>query len=181
MKKLIIIEGPDRTGKDTLINKLKMHYNTDNVIHFTGAKRPLNKCDNNIQQMHKFTDSYLEIKHTDNDITLWNRSFIGQFVYGQIYHGNNQLDWIYEIDEGLTLLNIEIYLIMLYGDSEFLFHNDDGCSISNSIEDIEAEQEYFKWFFVSSKIKNKVRICATTNTNYIQENIIFQEVLNLIK
>lgn len=181
MKKLIIIEGPDRTGKDTLIDKLKTHYTTDNIIHFTGAKEPLNKCDNTIQQMHKFTNSYLEIKNTNNNITIWNRSFIGQFVYGQIYQKNYQIDWLYDIDEALALLDIEIYLVLLRGDSEFLFHNDDGHSISNSIVDIEQEQEYFKWFYNCTKIQNKILVDVTTKTDYIDKNNIFKKVLNFIK
>lgn len=87
MEQLLIIEGPDRVGKTSLVNALKHKIKNVVVIKFDGPKAgtPWEMHD---EQEHKSRQSLIHIHHLLNDgkIVILDRSHIGEYVYSKIYN-----------------------------------------------------------------------------------------------
>jgi len=167
--KLIIIEGPDNTGKNTLINNILEHNEVVKVIHC--GKPNLNG--NVLLNQYKSFRNLANIAITDflieessesklEDIVVFNRYYIGEYVYGQIYRNENpnQIIGMIHLIEDVILEKIpqdDIYYIQLLStSSELLQKNDDGKSFSDAkLELIEKEQQLFKEAFEKSKFVNK--------------------------
>ena len=127
--KLIIIEGPDNCGKNTLINKLSENFLTVTNIHY---KKPENKY---IQTTLFRGYAYAIVNKVYNtDAIILNRSHYGEYVYGCLYRGipeDDALDIIEEIDSIYLKYNIDAYYIQLYSSSDaLLVKNDDNKSLS---------------------------------------------------
>ena len=117
------------------------------------------------------------------DIIVFNRYHIGEYVYGQIYRNENpnQILEVIKMIEDRILENIpqdNIYYIQLLStSSELLQRNDDGKSFSDAkLELIEREQQLFKEAFEKSKFRNKHIIYVNKeNTNEFKDR---QTIIN---
>ena len=104
---LIIIEGTDNIGKDTVISKLCEQFDTVTLIHCSG---PQSKIFQSQEQDMKFKQYAENISYNIYDVTdciIMNRSHIGEYVYGQLYRNRSANDvkkMIDEVDD--ILLNI---------------------------------------------------------------------------
>ena len=166
--KILIIEGPDNCGKDTLIKTIALTKRVS-VIH---CSKPV-ECDTpeeslRIQraQFLELADSIIDLyKENDYDYIIMNRFHYGELIYGQMYRGENQDDikeMIIEVDKRLTS-NIDqedIGLVVLTAtDPSFLSKNEDGLSLSNGKQDlIKKEMATFWDVFHMSLIPNKALI-----------------------
>ena len=194
MKTLIIIEGMDNTGKDTLISGITNKFNDKyNYIceHFTGpSSKEKNKAF--IEQINQFLEFLYKLTlYNDNSLIFWNRSHIGEYVYGQIYRNidkNLVIKMINLIDELLLSLNINIvYVQLICNSNELMIKNEDGKSLSTSIEKdkyietLDTERKLFKEAFkvVSDKFK-KIMIIVNNGDSFIDKNIILNEVIEKI-
>jgi len=88
MEQFIIVEGPDRVGKTTLIEFLKQKFKDVVVIKFTGpiiSSTPLGMHD---EQEGKSRQLLVHIHHLLNEgkMVMCDRSHIGEFVYSKIYN-----------------------------------------------------------------------------------------------
>ena len=177
--KLIIIEGPDNCGKNTLINKLSENFLTVTNIHYT---KPENKY---IQPILFRGYAYSIVNKVYNtDAIILNRSHYGEYVYGCLYRGiseDDALDIIKEIDSIYLKYNIDAYYIQLYSSSDVLLkRNDDHKSLSQGdITKIEVEQNRFLEIFDHSLL-NKIKIQINNGDEFRNSDEIYQEALNFI-
>lgn len=185
--KLLIIEGGDRTGKDTLINQLcTLH---SNVIkrHWTFPKGE-NNDQKTIYQKNQFGLEFtlwanLSRPNVFPDmLMLWNRSHIGELVYGSIYRDSNPASWVLQM-ESLFLMDEspEVYLVYLYADPEFVVKKDDGKSYSAKLDDKAREISTFHDAIDASRIGKKLKIKVNNGDNYVPQDLILQQVLHFIK
>lgn len=183
--KVIIIEGPDNCGKDTLINKLNSHFKSTKVIH---AGIPLS--DNLFSfyyegLIHETLEGYYD--HSLNAV-IHNRSIYGEYVYGPKYRNESkeevtQLIHKLEIGQLKTFIfSKDLYLILLTSsDSDLLVNNDDGLSISSKKYDIEDEIDAFNDVFELSTIANKKRIFVNNGCCFRDKNDIYKDVIEFIE
>ena len=173
--KLIIIEGTDNTGKDTLISKILEKYPTATVIH---CGKPVTKKYSSKEQDELFriyAENIVEGKYDNTHIIIMNRSHIGEYVYGVLYRHrdkdevekmiNNINDILYYRDD----INIK-YIQLLSSSKELLKNNEDGKSLSNgNIEKINIEADKFKEIFDNINIKD-----SDKHLIYVNEGNIFR-------
>ena len=177
--KLIIIEGPDNCGKNTLINKISENFLTVTNIHYT---KPENKyIQNTLFRGYAYA---IVNKVYDTDAIILNRSHYGEYVYGCLYRGiseDDALDIIKEIDNIYLKYNIDAYYIQLYSSSDtLLMKNDDSKSLSQgNITKIEVEQKRFLEIFDYSLL-NKIKIQINNGEEFRNPNDIYKEAIKFI-
>lgn len=176
-KKLIIIEGTDNVGKDTVINQLLDKYKDAKIYH---CEKPKSKdaIEAAKEQYSFFLNLAKENSISTDKIIIHNRSWYGEYVYGVKYRNNDENEVKRSIleFEKIILDNINnVYLIMLLSDnSNFLIKNDDGLSISKAKKElIEDETRRFEEIFKFSTIPNKNIIYVNEGENWkSREDII---------
>ena len=173
---IILIEGQDRTGKDTLIKYLtqQLFEYSPIVIHCIG---PSKKCKEPLKQSKEFYKNLLLLISNNNNNFILNRSHLGEIVYGPLYRN---YDGYYVLDlEKKYLLNTDknVILISLIDSSYKNIKREDGDSLSNNTEDINNEIKQFKNMYELSNIKNKLFIDIN---NKIIEDVRY-EVINFLK
>ena len=184
MKKVIIIEGVDNCGKDSLINNLVTQFKGSEVIH---ACVPNN---NNLFKfyyngiIHHTLDSYY---HSDVEAIIHNRSMYGEYVYGPKYR-NESKDKVAEIIHRLEIGQLktfifskDLYFILLTSsDSDLIANNDDGLSFSAKKTDIDDEIAAFNEVFSLSSIKNKKKIFVNNDNRFRSKEDIYKDALDFI-
>ena len=192
--KIIIVEGTDRTGKDTLINELKNMSNHTLIIH---CGKPVGNTlkEQNRNQNILFND-YLKKIYEDKyfgvcDLIIFNRAWYGEYVYGTIYRERDKEDvlkMINCVEQDLKLFNNAkcktkldgVYYIQLINDSTKLaLSNDDGNSISIDENNILRETSLFHEIFNKSQIKKKM-IIVNDGDKFRDKNEILKEALDFI-
>lgn len=181
--KILIIEGCDRSGKDTLINELKNDYGKVLVLH---SGIPSNDDTKDLYSyyydnlIHSTLDAYY---NTDNDLVIHNRSMYGEYVYGTKYRSEDResvLKAISNLEEGQLNTFIkkdQLYFVLLSStDSSVLANNDDGNSYSSKVSDIQDELNLFKEVFDRSKIKNKRIVYINDGSKFRSKRDIYNEV-----
>ena len=185
--KLLIIEGPDRCGKNTLIKNLTGQAENFVVRHFGSAKgdSDYEKRDFQFQFFKKeFSLAGLRPQFAmpdkdryPNDIWIWNRAHLGEFVYGKLYRQTNPENWVMKMETMFGMdIDPSIYLLMLKAPAEFLCKNDDGLSFTNEVKKKEEELLNFQQAFYDSKIMNKKILDVTDGENYRSPEDILEEV-----
>lgn len=179
--KLIILEGSDRTGKDTLINSLLEIHPDSKTVHWGFPQGTTNKKKTDYQKM-SFEFFMKEFAFLDSrgqlDMLIWNRSHIGECVYGPLYRDSDP-EWIYDLENDY-LLKDNVFLVYLYGDTEFLLQNDDGNSFTTELEKKNHEAALFNQAIDKSAIKNKLKIKVNNGNSYINKSGIITTVRNFV-
>lgn len=186
-KKLIIIEGTDNSGKDTLIKNLVNYYGVNNVDikHFDRPKSRNNK-DAALEQ----NDSFISFVHyvndvKDNRIIICNRAWYGEFIYGVLYRERSQIDvvdMINEVENFLIANNIDTTYVQLFADPYFLTKNDDGQSLSEGkLEIIEQEAQMFVEIFNRSILNDKLLIQTVIDGEFIPQMNIAKTVIDFVE
>ena len=185
MKKIIIVEGCDRTGKDSLISKLKENFNNPVIIHASVPPKDCNLFNyyyNNL--IHDTLDGYYD---DSCDAVIHNRSMYGEFVYGPKYRcalHSKVADMIHKLETGQLrtfIFSNVLYLILLTSSStSLLVNNDDGNSISNKEEDIKDEINSFNTIFNLSSIENKLRVYVNDGDHFRSKDDIYSDVIRFI-
>lgn len=183
-KKLIIIEGTDNVGKDTVINQLLDKYKDAKVYHCEKPKSKNNK-EAAKEQYNLFLNLANENINTNDKVIIHNRSWYGEYVYGVKYRNNDESEVKKSIleFENIILENIsDVCLIMLLSDNfDFLVKNDDGLSISQAKKElIEDETKRFEEIFKFSTIPNKKIIYVNNGENWRTKEEIINELLKQI-
>lgn len=180
--KIIIIEGPDNCGKDTLINKLKDYYKDVRVLH-AGIPTSDNLFEFYYSGLiHDTLDGYYD--HSLSAV-IHNRSIYGEYVYGPKYRNESKEDVEHlirklEIGELRTFIfSTDLYFILLTSSSsDLLVKNDDGLSLSSKKSDIEDELHAFNDIFDKSMIENKKKVFVNDGDNFRDKDDIYKEVLS---
>lgn len=187
IKKIIIIEGTDNTGKDTLIKNIK-NLNKDQKIKEIHCTTPnsTHPIDSAIEQDYKFmqyVDNILNDKY-DADILIFNRAWYGEFVYGAIYRGRRRIDVkkiIWRLEEKLKDFDIT-YIQLLSNNLNLLVKNDDGKSLAkNRIDLMFTERKWFEQIFNQSKvIKKKIIFVNNPNGSFRDKEEILKDAVKLV-
>lgn len=84
--KRIIVEGPDLSGKDTFIDKIKSGY--DKVID--KETRKIDKSKLNLNTVNEYLEKEFDLldEYKEKSV-IFNRSFLSEFVYAPIKRGYN--------------------------------------------------------------------------------------------
>jgi thymidylate kinase len=193
--KLVIIEGPDRTGKNTILNRLLDIAPNSVVRHFS---KPIGSTPIEQEEYQKkyFAEELLlqsvlrsQMHRTDDDMWIFNRSHIGESVYGPMYRGTHPDTWLSHLESAVDLK--DAYLIVLAGDPETLVKNGDGESLAETdeldyhikVEKVTEEIMRFTKAFNNCAIPlERKRIINITNSNgeYRSKDDIFNEVKELL-
>lgn len=113
MKKIICIEGPDNIGKTTLCKQLSAIFKA--TLHHLGA--PKEKGKKALQeQLATLGDVLLRVANTD-DVEVWDRSVIGESVYGPLYREYDHEMYWYALNN-LKRYNEQILFIVMYADQK---------------------------------------------------------------
>jgi thymidylate kinase len=186
--KLIIIEGTDNTGKDTLISKLLEKYPTATIIH---CGKPITKKYSSKEQDELFkiyAINIVEGKYDNTHIIIMNRSHIGEYVYGVLYRNRDSKEVNKMINEINDILyyrkDLEIRYIQLISKSESLLkNNEDGKSLSNgNVEKILKEAKQFEEIFNMINIRDneKKLIYVNDGDKFRSREDIFNEAFRFI-
>lgn len=181
--KLIIIEGTDNTGKDTLISKLLEKFPTSTIIH---CGKPCSKQYSGNEQdalFEVYANNIVNGAYGNTHVIIMNRSHIGEYVYGVLYRGRDKEDvkkMIWNIDNYLKEY-CDVYYVQLLCSSEFLLaKNEDEKSLSNgNAEKIEIEKSKFLEIFNESKL-NKKLVWVNEDDHFRPVNDIFNEVWKFV-
>ena len=185
--KLLIIEGPDRCGKNTLIKNLTSQAENFVVRHFGSVKGETDMEKRNFQ--FQFFKKEFELaslrsrfempdkERYPRDIWIWNRAHLGEFVYGKMYRDTNPEEWVMKMESMFAMdIDPSVHLLLLTADPEFLCKRDDGLSFTAEVDKKAKEIESFKQAFNLSKIMNKKILNVSNGENYLDAAIILDEV-----
>lgn len=156
---LIIIEGPDRTGKDTLIKNINKYFDKTFLnVHSFGFGLPPE------EEKVKARKVYFDTMRTFLGIygahIIWNRSYLGEYVYGKIIRNYDFNIEEFENDFKYTDLFRTAKLIVLVDDPKNLVKREDGNSLSNGdlLTTKIQEVQRFKDVFDKTQICDKILI-----------------------
>ena len=139
--KIIIIEGVDNTGKNTLIQSV---IDNNKIVKLVHCDKPeLEPGDDPFEEQCRlfYIHAYNAVQdkiRKDIDVIVFNRYYQGEYVYGQIYRNGdpNKIKQMVSIVEDYLLKNFDyddIYYVQLSSTSvNLLKKNDDGKSLSNA-------------------------------------------------
>lgn len=188
--KLIIIEGTDNTGKDTLIRNIMEYFPMVTYKHF--QKPPINVDPLEWQTIH-FKDFFRSIivrsqQHCcKDDVIILNRSYQGEYVYGQLYRNEDPdeiMKMIYYIDILLERYNQvlnPVYITLLSDSNKIISDNEDGESMSKGdIDRINNEKEKFIEIHNKSKLNNKHIIYVNNGDKFRSKEDIYNEAMSYI-
>lgn len=163
--KVLIIEGPDNCGKDTLIKTIEQT-NKVKVMHCSKPAHSDDPEESLRLQREEFSsiaeqviESYKKMEH---DFIIMNRFHYGEWVYGQMYRNEDPdsiRKMLAEIDNQLAshIKQEDIGLVLLTAtDPAFLSKNEDGLSLSEGKKDlIKKECDMFFEAYRMSLLPNK--------------------------
>jgi thymidylate kinase len=170
----IIVEGPDRVGKDTLILELTDYFTEKGEIYHNVYYRNIKNRDVRTMSEKFFEDSLRLLKSDFNIIS--NRSHLDEAVYGTMYRGYNG-DYVFDLEKKVFPEEMDVVLILLTDEPENLIKREDGKSFSAKLEDKKRELSLFEHAFAMSRAKHKIRVNIAGKS--IPE--VYEEVINQIK
>jgi len=190
--KLLIIEGPDRCGKNTLVQGLLSQSENSVVRHFGSAKGKDDQEKRNFQyQFFKKEFSLASLRpqfempdkeRYPRDIWIWNRAHLGEFVYGKMYRNTHPEQWVIQMETLFGFdLDPSVHLLLLTAPAEFLCKRDDGMSFTDDIKMKEAEISSFRDAFHNSAIINKMILDVSNGDEYLDKDTILHKVNKFLK
>ena len=149
-QRLIIVEGPQGTGKTTLTNYLRDNLAGSNLYRLSGQKDKTQTGKEYSIKMYDALLNYLEAMQEIPMDLIFDRTFFTEEVYARLGYKEYKFTDVYEkLIERLVSLNYDIYFIYLYLKDNELFrqrlarefhHNYQSFSIENSV----AQQNIYK-------------------------------------
>ena len=120
--RLIIIEGPQGTGKTTLANYLRENIPSSNLYRLSGQKDKSKTGKLISKKMYLALLSYLkQMQDIPMDI-IFDRTFFTEEVYARLGYKDYSFNDVYNyLVEELTKLNYDIYLVLLYLEDPHIF------------------------------------------------------------
>ena len=180
--KLVIIEGMDRCGKDSIIDLISQDHFIHSITHWGYPVGNTNE-EKTEWQKTSFLDYMSKWKNVQSNsldsLVVWNRAHVGEYVYGTMYRDSYPDTWIPDLEEKY-LSDDNVYLVLLHADPEFLLKHDDGNSYTTQLELEKLEHEKFQTAFDSSTIKNKIKIKVSHGDNYSDINDIYSIIVEAI-
>lgn len=174
---ILVIEGPDNVGKTTLIKNLRQAM-CDKVFHVLHSQPiKLNSIDEYVKYSLKQVTSMFDLMQSSNENLIFDRSHLGEMIYGNIYRGYAGT-FVIDIEKKYTdkpFFNA-IHLITLTDTVENLISREDGLSFSIDPVVKARELELFKFAHDESLITKKLLV----NVKDYDESKLLNFVLNFI-
>jgi len=166
IKKFLIFEGPDNTGKGTQI-KLVHENCTERLfhtVHYSGLGFPL--PEQHIEYSKELYEDMFKMmfdSKVDRNF-IFDRSHLGEMVYAPLYRKYDG-DYVLDIEKKYTedLAN-NLYLIVFINDPETILKRDDGLSYYQNLDGVRQEVNYFIEAYNKSQIHNKILINVGNKT-----------------
>lgn len=184
-KQLIIIDGPDNTGKDSAIAKILEHFPNAAVQRFVGTKK---QGDDALQYQTNIYKNFIGSLSSPNspEVIILNRCWVGEMVYGPLYRQENYVDctnMVFDMFDSIPP-EIDVKYIYLTAPVSFLVRNDDGLSLSNASEDlIAAELQVFDVAFDILNNHDTVKaykVCVAKDDNTFIDDF-YDTILDIVK
>ena len=181
--RLIIIEGPQGTGKTTLANYLRENIPSSNLYRLSGQKDKTINGKNLSKKMYEALLAYLkQMQNIPMDL-IFDRTFFSEEVYARLGYKDYSFSDIYqELLNNLEKLNYDIYLVLLYLENPLLYeerlkreahHNYQSFSLDSSVK----QQDMYKIIgeeLANSKIKVLNVAMDDFDESYLKLNKIFK-------
>lgn len=178
MNRIIIVEGPQGTGKTTLTNFLRDNISSSNLYRFSGQKEKGKEGLKYSIKMYKaFLDYLKDIEDIPMDIIL-DRSFFSEEVYANLGYKDYSFTDIYnELLDQFVKLNYQMYYINLYLKNVDLYeerlkrihHNYHAFSKDSSFK---QQEEYLKLLHGLGNTKINTLNLAMDDFTYAYERVI---------
>lgn len=113
MKKAVIIEGPDNLGKTTLACLIQKEFALhDPTIEHCGP--PEGDGDQALEYQLKYLATTMKSFHHDDGLEIWDRSIIGECVYGPMYREYDHDRYEMHLVKELESIESRLFNIVLY-------------------------------------------------------------------
>lgn len=164
MKHIIILEGPDNTGKDLLKKNLIDKLGDTITYHFSSPPTTIPKIEKLKYQFNDWIKTWMNTKKSmeigDVKYSIWNRSHLGEYVYGPKYR-NIPHELVHKkiLEFEQLYLNqfsyeFKFHVVILIPHPDTVIVNDDGLSYSVDRTDKIDEINTFKRLPEITTIKN---------------------------
>ncbi len=180
---VIIVEGPDRTGKTTQIAKMKEHYEAQGksvqVIHYESIKKDEGFKYNAkiLQQMSRVRyDDMLNLANTfaedDKTVLIFDRAHLGELVYAPLFRKYGG-EYVFNLEDKYPTFLEKTKLFVFVDEAKNLVKRDDGKSLGKVTKKTkQREKDLFEVAFECSNIKDKHLI----NINKTKEEKVWELV-----
>lgn len=196
--KHILVEGGDGLGKDSLIAGIRKNYRTENFVvrHFGKPPQKFPEGVNPLQYQFTCFSKEAELlnyfRQFEKDeynyyenIMIWNRTHLGEYVYGQMFRDQDPeklKKYIYEYELLNLLERDNTYLILLSASNpEFFLSKEDGHSLSKKINEKEKELKLFNDIYKLTSLDNKLKINVNIKNEFKSKEEVLSNVLDFIK
>ncbi len=184
--KLIVIEGPQGTGKTTLANYLRENLPGSNLYRLSGQKDKTNSGKNLSTKMYKALLEYLEKMQDIPMDLIFDRTFFTEEVYARIgYKEYTFSDVYYDLLEKFDNLKFDIYFICLYLKDTSLYekrlireshHNYQAFKLENSVNQQKAYLE------MSAEIEKKysnIKVINLSMDDFKESYKVINDLFNI--
>ena len=139
---IIIIEGPQGSGKSTMANFLRDNLSSSNLYRLTGIKDKSITGYNKNKSMYLGLINYMESLEDTELNLIFDRTFFTEEVYSILGYKEYRFDKAYDrLVKKLSQLDFNIYLVILYCKDTSLYekrlrrqhHNYQAFSVENSV------------------------------------------------
>lgn len=164
---IIIIEGPQGSGKSTMANFLRDNLACSNLYRLTGIKdKTVTGYEKNKNMYFNLIDYMASLEETGLNL-IFDRTFFTEQVYASLGYKDYKFDDVYtELVKRLSKLNFNIYFVVLYCKDTHLYeerlkrvhHNYQSFSLDNSVN---QQNMYLKLMDeIEEDNINKIKLCV---------------------
>lgn len=191
--RLIIIEGPQGTGKTTLANYLRENIASSNLYRLSGQKdKTMLGKQYSIDMYHALLDYLKRMQHIPMDI-IFDRTFFTEEVYARLGYKEYQFTDVYnELLTKLISLDYRIYYFNLYLKNLDLFkkrldreehHLYQSFSLDNSINQQRVYKEIIEEMLQNSRVINNPNFNAISlpMDDFDEAYVKVKQLLNINK
>ena len=163
MRKLIILEAPDRLGKNTFLNYLKVEDPTEKFYHVFDKGDISPPTYRNIEEFNLWLRNYLtdemqKLASIDNNIVI-DRLFTSDFVYSNLF---DRQSYILNVYDYLAKAGFEfVQLMFLYPNYDAYLGRCGDCG--SEVEYSEKEFIELQSLYQRSIFNRSIRTCLDTN------------------
>lgn len=164
---IIIIEGPQGSGKSTMANFLRDNLACSNLYRLTGINdKTITGYEKNRKMYFNLIDYMASLEETGLNL-IFDRTFFTEQVYASLGYKDYKFDDVYyELVKKLAKLNFNIYFVVLYCKNTNLYeerlkrqhHNYQSFSLDNSVN---QQNMYLKLIDdMDEENINKIKLCV---------------------
>lgn len=164
---IIIIEGPQGSGKSTMANFLRDNLSSSNLYRLTGIKDKSITGYNKNKSMYLGLINYMESLEDTELNLIFDRTFFTEEVYSILGYKEYRFDEAYDrLVKKLSQLDFNIYLVILYCKDTSLYekrlrrqhHNYQAFSVENSVN---QQKTYLHLLDeIEYDTINKIKLCV---------------------